>query len=607
MDMCAVISEINLVVSNPREWWIETGTTIHVFSKKEVFSSHEDVKNGLPVDALPYDYSFTAQCLAKPLKPQYGGGIAVNTELDNGIEGWVAFEDSKIEYRVSSDDGNNKFIAAHQRTRAFHSPSQNFFLEKDKIYTFSAWLQVSSGNASIYAIFKSPSGYHKAGITVAQSGCWSMLKGGLSINVSESAQLYFESDNTNTEIWVDSISLQPFTLDEWRSHIDQSVEKERKNHVKLRLVDVNGKPLANTHIKISLRVPQFQFGCASNSYILSNSAYRQWFASKRFTVTTFENEMKWYSTEVTQGREDYTVADGMLNWAKSQSLSVRGHNVLWDDPKYQVSWLNSLSGKHFYQAVVKRIKSIVKRYSGKLIAWDAVNENLHFNYFESRLGKKINLFKMINSYDHHTPLFLNDYNTIEEPSDKASSPDAYMKKIRKIRDNGYHGPLGIGLESHFNTPNLAYMRASIDKLATLSLPIWLTEIDVGSSPDQANLLDQVLKEGHGHPAVEGLVIWAGWKPTGCYRMCLTDNNFNNLPTGNVADRFLRQFIRIDDHLDVTDDMGYFEARLFHGEYSLRVNNTTLERYMNLNETKEFGFNVTNHSDKPRHQVQLITV
>ncbi|XP_047342176.1 endo-1,4-beta-xylanase 5-like [Impatiens glandulifera] len=242
-------------------------------------------------------YSSKQMCLAKPLKPQYGGGIAVNTELDNGIEGWVAFEDSKIEYRVSSDDGNNKFIAAHQRTRAFHSPSQNFFLEKDKIYTFSAWLQVSSGNASIYAIFKSPSGYHKAGITVAQSGCWSMLKGGLSMNVSESAQLYFESDNTNTEIWVDSISLQPFTLDEWRSHIDQSVEKERKNHVKLRLVDVNGKPLANTHIKISLRVPQFQFGCASNSYILSNSAYRQWFASKRFTVTTFENEMKWYSTE----------------------------------------------------------------------------------------------------------------------------------------------------------------------------------------------------------------------------------------------------------------------------------------------------------------------
>ncbi|XP_047342269.1 endo-1,4-beta-xylanase 5-like [Impatiens glandulifera] len=316
--------------------------------------------------------------------------------------------------------------------------------------------------------------------------------------------------------------------------------------------------------------------------------------------------MKWYSTEATQGREDYTVADSMLNWAKSQRLLVRGHNVLWDEPKYQVGWLNSLSGKYFYQAVVQRIKSIVTRYSGQLIAWDAVNENMHFNYFESRLGTKNKLFNIINSYDNHTPLFLNEFNTIEQPTDKTSSPDAYMKRIQQIRDNGYHGPLGIGLESHFTIPNLAYMRASIDKLATLRLPIWLTELDVGSYPNTAILLDQVLREGHGHPAVEGLVIWAGWKPTGCYRMCLTDNNFNNLPTGDVVDRFLREFIHTDDHLDVTDDMGYFEARLFHGEYSLRVNNnTTLERYKNLNETKEFGFNSV--SSSPQASVEVAVV
>ncbi|VFQ63817.1 unnamed protein product, partial [Cuscuta campestris] len=34
MDLCAVVTEVNLVESNPKEWWVETGTTRHICSNR---------------------------------------------------------------------------------------------------------------------------------------------------------------------------------------------------------------------------------------------------------------------------------------------------------------------------------------------------------------------------------------------------------------------------------------------------------------------------------------------------------------------------------------------------------------------------------------------
>ncbi|CAI9304178.1 unnamed protein product [Lactuca saligna] len=546
--------------------------------------------SGIVAHATQYDYSFTTECLENPKKPQYDGGIVTNPELKDGLRGWVSFGNPKLEVRRSKT--GNEFIVAYQRNRSVDSVSQKFFMDKEKLYTFSAWVQVSHGDdAIVVATFKTPSGFYDAGSTIAKSGCWSMLKGGLTVNESGSAQLYFQSENASIDIWVDSVSLQPFTKAEWRSHQDESIEKVRKSKVKLQVVDSEGKPLANRTLTIAQKFARFPFGCAINSNILNNQDYKNWFTS-RFKYTTFENEMKWYSNERIQNQEDYSKADALLYFAKSNGISVRGHNVFWNNPNDQPYWVPNLEPWQLAAAATKRINSIMRRYSGQVIAWDVVNENMHFNFFESKLGVTASskFYTTARALDRSAALFLNEYNTIEQPGEGSASPDAYLRKIREIRAGGYRGPLSIGLEGHFTQVNIPYMRSAIDKMASARLPIWITELDIQPGYDQAAFLEQVLREAHAHPAVNGIVMWSAWSPNGCYRMCLTDNNFRNLPTGDVVDKIIGEFFGAVV-MATTDGDGFIETSLIHGDYEVRFADGYLSEKDTQSSRMSWGFKV----------------
>lgn len=198
--------------------------------------------------------------------------------------------------------------------------------------------------------------------------------------------------------------------------------------------------------------------------------------------------MKWYSTERLQNQEDYSTADSMLDFAMQHNIMVRGHNVFWDDAKYQPSWVHSLSQDQLYEAVEKRLNSVVSRYRGKVIAWDVVNENLHFSFLESKLGENASarVYGEVHGVDGEVTLFLNEFNTVEDSRDGLSAPSRYIEEIREIQRYCGNGGLriGIGLEAHFSSVDVAYMRAALDTLAATGLPIWITELDVASQPNQ---------------------------------------------------------------------------------------------------------------------------
>lgn len=103
---------------------------------------------------------------------------------------------------------------------------------------------------------------------------------------------------------------------------------------------------------------------------------------------------------------------------------------------------------------------------------------------------------------------------------------------------------------------------------------------------QAWHLEQILREARSHPHVNGIVLWAAWRPEGCYRMCLTDNNFRNLPTGDVVDKLLHEWgwKQGTASFGTTDANGFFETSLFHGDYHVKVSRPTLDQNSGLTET-----------------------
>ncbi|KAL2477463.1 Glycosyl hydrolase family 10 protein [Forsythia ovata] len=554
-----------------------------------------------------YDYSANIECLAEPLAPQYRGGIVKNPAFDSGLYGWTAFGKAKIGLEKVK---RNKFIVASSRSLPNDSFSQNFHIKKDLLHTFSAWVQISEGKETVAAFLKIPDQESIViGSVIAKSGCWSMLKGGFTLDQNLKAQLYFLSNNTRVGLWLDNVSLKPFTKEQWSKQQKKSIEKVRKRKIRIHVYSHEGKKLHGVKITINQTRPSFLLGCATAKPLIDFKAYQEWFAH-RFTASSFNNEMKWYYTELNKEHENYTVPDAMISFLKKHGISIRGHNIFWDKPTMNMDWVRNLTRQELLAAAVRRMGSVMSRYSGDIFQWDVMNENLHFSYYEDRLGPNASamFYKIAQALDPQATMFLNEYCTLEKPLDMEAIPSKYIEKLREIKSfpGNENMVVGIGLQAHFKLrPNISYIRSSLDVLGATKMPIWLTEFDVIRGPEQLIQYEEILREAYSHPAVDGIILWSGWnfgcseeclkgsrdKTKKCLEICLTDNNFKNLPAGDLVDKLIQEW-KTSNVKGFTDKNGVYEHRVFHGEYNAIFSHPPT--YLNV--TKKF--NVTNEESQP---------
>lgn len=96
-------------------------------------------------------------------------------------------------------------------------------------------------------------------------------------------------------------------------------------------------------------------------------------------VLVGENEMKWQALRPTPTSFAFARFDAVLAYAERQGLAMRGHNLLWHQPKWFPKWLNAhrfgrRPASEGERVLTSHIRTVLRRYRGRIGSYDVVNE-----------------------------------------------------------------------------------------------------------------------------------------------------------------------------------------------------------------------------------------
>ncbi len=235
------------------------------------------------------------------------------------------------------------------------------------------------------------------------------------------------------------------------------------------------------------------FGTALTQGNLSNSTLTN-VAGAQFDMVTPGNEMKWDTTEPSNGTFNFGPGDQIVAFAKAHNQRVRGHNLVWHSQL--ASWVTSLPLNQVQAAMETHITTEVTHYKGQLYAWDVVNEpfnedgTLRQDVFFNAMGSGYiaDALRTARAADPAAKLYLNDYNIEGE---NAKSNGMY-NLVSSLKSQGV--PIdGVGLESHFILGQVpSSMLANMQRFAALGVDVAVTELDdrIQLPASSANLTQQ---------------------------------------------------------------------------------------------------------------------
>jgi endo-1,4-beta-xylanase len=289
----------------------------------------------------------------------------------------------------------------------------------------------------------------------------------------------------------------------------------------------------------------FLIGTAVNRSIVTGTGFRRSpeqvsqdiaLVKTQFNQLVAENDMKWALIHPREGSEgyDFGPADALVNFGLSHGMQLAGHTLVWHSqtPNWVFAGTNPpppgvtntapaspfgvtnaagtntagrgafgrgfggggfgrftgprASREELLQRMRDHIHTVVGRYKGKVKVWDVVNEAIAdggTNLLRNTLWLEIigpdfiaKAFQYAHEADPEAILRYNDYG-LESPA-KRQKLLALIKSLREQKVPVH----AIGSQAHINvSTSFETMDQALAEIATLGLPIHITELDVNSA------------------------------------------------------------------------------------------------------------------------------
>uniref|UniRef100_UPI000B790AAA endo-1,4-beta-xylanase n=1 Tax=Micromonospora sp. NBS 11-29 TaxID=1960879 RepID=UPI000B790AAA len=265
---------------------------------------------------------------------------------------------------------------------------------------------------------------------------------------------------------------------------------------------------AGTTLRASAAEKGRYFGAAVATNKLSDNTYVT-VLNREFSSVVAENEMKWDATEPQQGRFNYTGGDRLVSHARANGMSVRGHALLWH--AQQPSWAQGLSGSALRNAAINHVTQVATHFKGQIYAWDVVNEAFADGGSGGRRDSNLQrtgndwieaAFRAARAADPGAKLCYNDYNT---DGVNAKSTGIY-NMVRDFKSRGV--PIDcVGFQSHLGTTIPGDYQANLQRFADLGVDVQITELDVMTGGNQANIFGTVTRSCLAVSRCTGITVW----------------------------------------------------------------------------------------------------
>ena len=218
--------------------------------------------------------------------------------------------------------------------------------------------------------------------------------------------------------------------------------------------------------------------------------------AREFNSVTPFVEMKWGTIHPERDRYDFGQADELVAFALAHHMRVRGHALVYGqvvDPPNPAYLAQTTDPAALRALMASHIGAVMKRYAGRVDAWDVVNEPLAWkgsaeqaeglaeHVFSRTLGPGYvgEALRAAREADPSAQLFVNEFGTLEP----GPRQERCFRLVQRLLQEG--APLdAVGFQGHVVPllggpgPTRAQIEATLRRFAALGVAVEITELNV---------------------------------------------------------------------------------------------------------------------------------